>query len=84
MESKKRTIIKAVSYRSLVTAILAMLSWIFTANIDQTALITILYAILATIGYYGHERVWNRISWETKRVSAKIYSRNNLTLGYQN
>lgn len=49
MESKKRTIIKAVSYRSLVTAILAMLSWIFTANIDQTALITILYAILATV-----------------------------------
>jgi len=84
MESKKRTIIKAVSYRSLVTAILAVLSWIFTASIDQTALITILYAILATIGYYGHERLWNRISWETKRVSTKMYNRNYLSQSYQN
>jgi uncharacterized membrane protein len=69
MESKKRTIIKAVSYRGLVTAILAVLSWTFTANADQTTIITLVYATLATIGYYGHERLWNRITWETKRLT---------------
>ena len=66
MESKKRTIVKAISYRSLVSAILAVISWTFTANADQTTIITVVYAILATIGYYGHERIWNRIGWQTK------------------
>jgi uncharacterized membrane protein len=68
MESKKRTIIRAISYRALVSAILAMLSWTFTGNAGQTTIITVAYAILATIGYYGHERIWNKISWETKKV----------------
>jgi uncharacterized membrane protein len=67
MESKKRTMIKALSYRGLVTAILAIISWTFTASIDQTAVITVAYAILATAGYYWHERIWNLISWGTKK-----------------
>ena len=66
MESKKRTIVKALSYRALVTAILAVISWTFTSNADQTTIITVVYAILATIGYYGHERIWNGIGWQTK------------------
>ena len=66
MESKRRTIIKAISYRALVTAILTVLSWTFTTDANQTTLITVVYSILATTGYYGHERMWNRISWETK------------------
>jgi len=63
--------IKAMSYRGLVTVILAALSWTFTSNVDQTTIITVSYAILATVGYYGHERLWNKIMWETKRSSAK-------------
>jgi uncharacterized membrane protein len=71
MESKRRAIVKAMSYRGMVTAILAALSWTFTASADQTTLITVAYAILATIGYYGHERVWNRILWGTIRAAVK-------------
>jgi uncharacterized membrane protein len=67
VESKKRTIIKAMTYRGLVTTILAVLSWTFTANVDQTTTITGAYAVLATVGYYGHERLWNRIIWQTKK-----------------
>jgi uncharacterized membrane protein len=77
MESKKRTIIKAITYRGLVTAILAVISWIFTSNANQTELITIIYAILATIGYYGHERLWSKIGWETNRVLPKASSTKN-------
>jgi hypothetical protein len=32
MESKRRTVMKALSYRGLVTALLAAPSWTFTAN----------------------------------------------------
>jgi uncharacterized membrane protein len=66
MESKKRTAIKAVSYRSLVTVILAAMCWTFTADAGRTTMITVVYAILATIGYYCHDRLWNRIKWETR------------------
>ena len=83
MESKKRTAIKALSYRALVSAILAAISWAFTANVDQTAVITIVYAVLATIGYYGHERIWNRIAWgqgkERNRVLTDQNSKNYCT-----
>jgi uncharacterized membrane protein len=68
METKKRTVIKALSYRALVSAILAAISWAFTASVDQTVVITMLYAALATVGYYGHERIWNRVAWGTKRA----------------
>jgi uncharacterized membrane protein len=60
--------IRAISYRALATAILAVLSWTFTSNAGQMTIITVAYAILATIGYYGYERIWNRISLETKTV----------------
>jgi uncharacterized membrane protein len=58
--------VKAISYRMCVTIILAVLSWIFTGNANQTTFITTIYAILATIAYYGHERIWNGIGWGTK------------------
>ena len=48
MESKTRTMIKALSYRGLVTA------------------------ILATIGYYWHDRIWNKIAWGTKKNNARV------------
>jgi len=67
MESKKRTMIKALSYRGLVTAILALISWTFTASVDQAAVIIVVYAVLATAGYYWHDRIWNRIAWGRKK-----------------
>lgn len=67
MESKKRTAIKALSYRALVTSILLVVSWIFTSDIGQTTLITVVYAALATVGYYGHERVWLKVRWQTRK-----------------
>lgn len=65
MESKKRTLIRALTYRALSTAILAVTSWVFTSNAIQTTVITLVFTILATLGYYVHERGWNKISWET-------------------
>lgn len=65
-ESNKRIIAKAISYRSVVMAILAAVSWIFTADAGQTTVITIVYAALATIAYYGHEKIWAKINWNLR------------------
>ncbi len=63
-ESKKRSIVKMVTYRAVLTALLAIISWIFTGNLGQTTVITIVFSVSATVIYYIHERVWNGIKWE--------------------
>ena len=63
MESKKRSLVKMIVYRGILTALLAVITWIFTGNTGQTTIITIVFSISATAIYYAHERVWNQVKW---------------------
>ena len=60
MESRKRSIVKMITYRAILTALLAVISWIFTSNLGQATIITIVFSVSATAIYYLHERVWNK------------------------
>jgi uncharacterized membrane protein len=62
-ESRKRSVIKMLTYRAILTALLAVISWVFTGDIGQTTVITIVFSISATAIYYIHERLWNGIRW---------------------
>ena len=62
-ESRKRSIVKMLTYRAILTALLAIISWIFTGNLGQATVITIVFSVSATAIYYLHERVWNGIKW---------------------
>ena len=72
MESKKRTVVKTIVYRILITVLLFSLLWLFSKNIYEVSLITIIFNISATIIYYFHERMWGKVNWEntikTKQV----------------
>jgi len=76
LESKKRTLAKTAVYRGSITVLLFTLLWLFTNNIYETSLITIIFNVAATIIYYFHERMWGRINWgntiETKQVLASL------------
>jgi uncharacterized membrane protein len=63
MENKKRAVAKTLSYRVIVTILLAVISWIFTGDLSQTSGITIAFAIVATGVYYVHERIWAKVKW---------------------
>jgi len=63
VENKKRSIVKMLTYRAILTALLAVISWIFTGNAGQTTIITIVFSVSATAIYYVHERLWNGIKW---------------------
>jgi uncharacterized membrane protein len=63
VENKKRTLIKTAVYRGSTTVLLFALSWIFTNNVYETSLITILFNVVATAIYYFHERFWSKIDW---------------------
>jgi len=52
-----------IIYRGIVTALLALITWIFTGNTGQTSMVTIVFSISATAIYYVHERVWTKIKW---------------------
>jgi uncharacterized membrane protein len=62
-ESRRRSIVKMITYRAILTALLAVISWVFTGNIGQATVITIVFSVSATVIYYLHERVWNGITW---------------------
>jgi uncharacterized membrane protein len=62
-ESRKRSLVKMLVYRALLTALLAAISWVFTGNAGQTTIITIVFSVSATAIYYLHERLWNKMSW---------------------
>jgi uncharacterized membrane protein len=60
-ESKKRSILKTISYRAILTIVLAVITYLYTGNLVQTSGITIIFSVAATIIYYVHERMWTRI-----------------------
>jgi adenylylsulfate kinase len=64
IESRRRSLLKTLSYRVIVTVILAVVTFVFTGRLYQTSAISIVFALLATIAYYVHERVWTTIKWK--------------------
>jgi len=78
MESVKRTLAKTAVYRGSITVLLFTLLWVFTKNIYETSLITIVFNVAATIIYYFHERLWSKINWGNK-IETKIPEPQKLT-----
>jgi uncharacterized membrane protein len=63
MESQKRTLLKTCIYRGFTTALLFIITWMYTGNFIETSFITILFNIAATVFYYVHERMWLKSKW---------------------
>jgi uncharacterized membrane protein len=61
MESKKRSLIKSVSYRVFGSFVTFLISFFFTGKADFSAMIAVSDLILKTLLFYVHERIWQRI-----------------------
>jgi uncharacterized membrane protein len=48
-ESRKRSMLKTISYRATLTIVLAVVTFAFTGNLVQTSGITIIFSVVATI-----------------------------------
>jgi hypothetical protein len=67
-EIRKRSIVKMLTYRAILTALLAIISWIFTGNFEQTTIIMIVFNVSGIIIIIHTEfiipvaeiRIWNR------------------------
>jgi uncharacterized membrane protein len=69
MESRKRSFIKSIVWRLLGIAILGVITWTYTKNLEVTTIVTVLFHSLRLILYYFHERLWERIEWGLKKKS---------------
>lgn len=63
METKKRTVVRMISYRLTAWFFTIIWTYIFVGNLGQSAgFATALHALLS-IDYYIHERIWLKIKW---------------------
>ena len=63
IDSTKRTLSKAISWKTSGFLILSALAYIITGSLKDTSIIAAVYHIIMLIFYYFHEKIWNRILW---------------------
>lgn len=67
MDSTRRSIVKALSWRLLATAITSALVFALTGEGKFAATIGLSDTLIKFFVYFGHERLWNRISFGRQR-----------------
>ena len=61
--AKRRSLAKAVTWRTIGTFDTFVLSWLITKEPISAGAIASLEVITKTFLYYFHERGWNRVKW---------------------
>ncbi len=63
MNTKKRSWVKAATWRLIAVTVLAAIAYLVTGKWEEVTAITLLYHGIQVAVYYIHERVWERIQW---------------------
>jgi uncharacterized membrane protein len=66
METKRRTLLRAITYRITALSMTIVWTYMFTGNFLQSAGFSLALHVLLSIDYYIHERVWLKIKWGLK------------------
>jgi uncharacterized membrane protein len=61
MESNRRSIAKALSWRVIATLITSAIVFLLTGKGDFAATIGLADTTVKFLIYFGHERLWNRV-----------------------
>ena len=70
METKKRSVVKAISFRIIAIIITAGLVYVFTRNLTLAGTVGVIDSFIKFGAYYFHERIWSKIKWgENKKIS---------------
>jgi adenylylsulfate kinase len=63
VDTLKRTIVKTVSYRVIILILDFTSIYVFTGQVKVAIGFMIVSNIYTTVGYFLHERIWERIKW---------------------
>ena len=73
MESHKRSIAKAVSWRVIAVLITTLTAYFFTKSVELSLGIGLVDTGIKIFSYYGHERLWNRINFGRRKEIKEDY-----------
>ena len=65
-ETHARSLVKTIIWRVVATLITGSTIYFFTQKWNESMEISFVAAFFSTVGYYIHERVWNKIHWGEK------------------
>ena len=63
METRSRSLAKAVSWQVLGFAVMSVLGVLFTGSVSDGTTLALTAAVLGFVSYLLHERVWARVRW---------------------
>lgn len=63
METHKRSILKAASWRGIATVVTFFTAWLLTGTVDVAFKIGLLDTFIKMGAYYLHERGWNHLNF---------------------
>ena len=63
MDSNKRSIVKALTWRALASLATFIISYALTGDIVAATGIASVQVFVNLFLYYVHERIWNKIDW---------------------
>jgi len=64
----KRSLVKALTYRAVIVILDVSVIYLLTRRVDLALGFTVISNIYTTVGYFIHERVWNKIQWGTEQI----------------
>jgi uncharacterized membrane protein len=62
-ETRKRSVVKALTYRVVIVCLDFLAIYIFTHKVDVALGFMIVSNVYTTVGYFLHERLWARTKW---------------------
>jgi adenylylsulfate kinase len=66
METHKRSIVKAISWRIIALTITTLTVYLFTGDVVLSVGAGLVDSAIKIFAYYGHERMWIRIDFGLK------------------
>lgn len=63
METHTRSIVKALTWRIVATIVTVSVAWTVLRNVNHALEIGFLDTMIKLGTYYGHERIWDKISF---------------------
>ena len=63
METHLRSVVKGLSWRVFATIVTMVVVWVYTGKLSDAALVGFTDSFVKIILYWGHERVWQHITW---------------------
>ena len=63
MDTTRRSLAKAVSWRILATLITGVIVYALTGKMEFAAKVGLADTTIKFAVYFGHERIWNMIKW---------------------